>query len=111
MTSGIDLEIRASLVRYLNDDMSLAEFEDWFVPVAWGIERTGNRGAIELAGEIELRLAEFSNGHWSEPELRSKLASLADVYVTELSDGVPEASHAYSLRSSALDLQEGPLQL
>ncbi len=111
MTSGIDLEIRASLVRYLSDDISLAGFEDWFVPVAWGIERTGNQGAIELAGEIELRLAEFSNGHWSEPELRSKLASLAGVYETELSDGVPDASHAYSLRSSALDLQERSLQL
>jgi hypothetical protein len=111
MTTGIDLVIRASLVRYLSDDISLAEFEGWFVPVAWGIERTGNRDAIELAGEIELRLAEFSNGHWSEPELRSKLASLSGVYETELSDGVPDPSHAYWLRSSALDLREPSLQL
>ncbi len=111
MTSGIDLEIRASLVRYLSDEISLAEFEDWFVPVAWGIERTGNRGAIELAGEIELRLAEFSNGHWSEPELRGKLASLADVYVTDLYGGVPDASHAYSLHGAALDLQNCSVQL
>jgi hypothetical protein len=111
MTSGIDLEIRASLVRYLNGDISLAEFEDWFVPVAWSIERTGNRDAIELAAEIELRLAEFSNGHWTEPELRSKLASLSGVYETELSDGVPDPSHAYWLRSSALDLRECSLQL
>lgn len=110
MTSGVDLKIRSSLVRYLNRDISLAEFQDWFVPVAWGIERTGNRVAIDLAGEIELRLAEFSNGHWTEPELRSKLASLAGVYETDLSDGLPNPSHVYSLRSSALDLREHSVQ-
>jgi len=73
MISGIDLEIRDWLARYLNGDISLHEFEEWFVPVAWSIEQSRNADAIELAGEVELRLAEFSNGHWTEDDLRSKL--------------------------------------
>lgn len=77
MAIGTDLEIRAALVRDLNGEISLAEFEDWLVPAAWNIEQTGNREATDLAGDIELRLAEFSNGHWTEPELHTKLEPLA----------------------------------
>lgn len=109
MTVGIDLEIRAALVRYLNSEISLAEFEDWFVPVAWNIEQTGNREAIELAAEIELRLAEFTNGHWSEDELHNKLAPLVGVYETELSEEVAHLGCGYSLSGSSLDL--GSFQL
>jgi hypothetical protein len=111
MARGIDLDIRALLVCYLNGDLTLADFEDWFVPVAWNIERTGNQRAVELAGEIELRLAEFSSGHWSEPDLRGMLAPLAGIYETELSPAVPDAPRAYSFRNSTLDLRECSLQL
>jgi hypothetical protein len=87
MTSETDLEIRDWLGQYLDDAISLRQFEDWFVPVAWGIPRTANPGTLGLVGEIELRLAEFSNGHWSEAELRSKLQPLSAIYKTET---VPE---------------------
>lgn len=77
MTREIDLEIRDWLGQYLDEAISLRQFEEWFVPVAWGIPRTANQGILGLVGEIELRLAEFSNGHWTEPELRAKLEPLA----------------------------------
>jgi hypothetical protein len=99
MTGGIDLEIRDRLARYLNDDISLHEFEEWFVPVAWSIEQTQNANAIELAGEVELRLAEFSNGDWTEAELRSKFEPLVSMYRTELIP-LPQRPDAYSARSS-----------
>ena len=111
MAIRADLEIRSTLVRYLNSEISLAEFEDWFVPVAWNVEKTGNREAPELAAEIELRLAEFSNGHWSEPELRKILAPLVGVYETELSEEVAHVDCGYSLRDSSLDLRECSFQL
>lgn len=111
MTIGTDLEIRAALVRFLDREISLAEFEDWFVPVAWNIEKTGNREAIELAAEIELRLAEFTSGHWSEDELRKILAPLVGVYETELSVEVAHLGCGYSLSGSSLDLRECSFQL
>jgi len=63
MTLEIDLEIRDWLGRYLDGKISLGQFEERFVPAAWGIPRTAKQGTLRLVGEIELRLAEFSNGH------------------------------------------------
>jgi|SRR5208283_3371585 len=100
MISGIDLEIRDRLARYLNGDISLHEFEGWFVPVAWSIEQSQSAEAIELAGEVELRLAEFSNGHWTEAELRSKLEPLVSMYETELIPLAQQAHTTYSFQSS-----------
>ena len=77
MASGTDLEIRDRLAQYLDGEISLRQFEDWFVPVAWNVARNANDGTVALVGEIELRLAEFANGHWTEPELRTKLQPLA----------------------------------
>ena len=94
------MEIRDRLARYLNGDLALHEFEEWFVPVAWSIEQSRNANAIELAGEIELRLAEFSNGHLSEPELRSKMGALVGIYETELIAEPPSERAAYSFQSS-----------
>ncbi len=99
MTGAIDLEIRDRLARYLNGDIPLHDFEDWFVPVSWDIEQIHNSEANELAGEIELRLAEFSNGDWTEAELRSKLEPLVSMYRTELIP-LPQRPGAYSVRSS-----------
>jgi hypothetical protein len=99
MTGGIDLEIRERLGRYLSRDISLHDFQSWFVPVLWNIEQTQNAEAIELAGEIELRLAEFSNGDWTEAELRSKLEPLVSMYRTELIP-LPQRPDAYFVRSS-----------
>jgi hypothetical protein len=100
MTGAIDLEIRDRLARYLNREISLDEFEEWFVPVAWSIEQARNPRAIELAGELELRLAEFSNGHWTEAELRSKLEPLVSIYETELVPLARQADSTYSFHSS-----------
>jgi len=77
MGRGTDLEIRDRLAQYLDGEISLGQFEEWFVPVAWGVPRTANECTLALVGEIELRLAEFSSGHWTEPELRTKLQPLA----------------------------------
>ena len=99
MTVGIDLEIREWLGRYLNRDISLHDFQAWFVPVLWNIEQTHNAKAIELAGEVELRLAEYTNDHWTEDELRSKLQPLVSLYETEYIPPAQQADTTYSFHS------------
>ena len=80
MQNRLDLEIHDYLVRYLAEEISLQEFRGWFDASTWDLgERGANNDASDLAGEIELRLAEFSNGHWTEAELREKLQSLLRV--------------------------------
>ncbi len=79
MSQPIDLEIREQLARYLADEMSLAEFRDWFGPVVWGIERYANPTAEELAYEVEGRLAEADASGWEESTLRRTLSPLVAV--------------------------------
>ena len=74
--SNIELEIRTKVACYLANEISLEEFFEWFVPIIWNIEKFQDKEALDLAYEIQLRLAEFSKGHWSEEELKSKLSQL-----------------------------------
>jgi|SRR3990172_5128588 len=77
MERRLDLDIHDQLVSYLAGDKSLTAFRDWFDSSTWDMGEIGaNQDALRLAGEVELRLAEFSNGHWTEDELKSKLLPL-----------------------------------
>jgi hypothetical protein len=69
--SALDLEISYHVARYINGDESLADFRRWLLPIVWDLAEPGNdQDASRLASRIELRLAEFLNGHWTEDDLR-----------------------------------------
>jgi hypothetical protein len=67
-------EVRARLQGYLLGSESLAVFHDWFVRSTSEMRRAGRADATVLG--IELRLAEYKRGHWSEPQLRGRLRQL-----------------------------------
>lgn len=48
---------------------SLDQFEDWFVSHSWDAHQAADQAALDLISDIELRLAEHSDGHWSDEEL------------------------------------------
>ncbi len=75
MRSVLTARIQDKLVDYLAGDMSLREFQKWFIPATWNVDR-GDRIADELTATIDHRLAEYTNGDWSERELRSLLLPL-----------------------------------
>ncbi len=77
MQSSCEREIRAWLARYLAAEISLRAFEEWFIPLTWVRAPGEDRACDDLANEIELRLAEFTSGHWTEQELRELLGTLA----------------------------------
>jgi len=52
--------------------MSLLDFQTWFVPRAWEILEMGTPAAA-VASQVELLLAEFTNGDLAEEELREAL--------------------------------------
>lgn len=69
--------IRQALGRYLSGEVSLPEFQEWFAPRAW--EVVAEHGpAMDLVGQIELVLAEFTGGYQTEVELRTALKQHAD---------------------------------
>jgi hypothetical protein len=77
MDRRLDLDIHDQLVSYLAELTSLDAFRDWFDSSTWDLQETGaNQDAVRLASEVELRLAEFASGHWTEDELKTKLLPL-----------------------------------
>jgi len=76
MLSSLEIEIRERLGRYLSGETSLREFDTWFVPATWDVECQTDPRAYDTTNEIYLRLAEYSNGDWSEAELRQLLREL-----------------------------------
>jgi hypothetical protein len=86
MSYPLDFNIRERLVRYLANEISLNEFEDWFFSETWDVDQVNNLDLLRLVYGVKLRLAEFSHGDWTEDELRSHLRSfLVEQYVTTTS--------------------------
>lgn len=71
--SEAENEIRSKVQALIDGDLPSQAFQSWFVPALWNSEEL-DPAADELASEIELRLAEYSRGHWSEDELKNLLA-------------------------------------
>jgi hypothetical protein len=78
-----EAKVREKLARYLSKKLSLRKFRAWFVPAAWGVDDSAPQSLRSLVYGIKLRLAEHSSGHWTESDLRDKLASLLSSYVVE----------------------------
>jgi len=70
-------DLRNELVRLLAEEVSLDNFEDWFVQRSWNIHKDSDLRAQRLAYAIELRLAEHDNERLSEGELRKELLHLS----------------------------------
>jgi len=75
-----EFELRQELARYLKGQCKLKDFEDWFVPRSWDFNRNTNPSLQKLVSQIELAIAEFSNGDWSEVELRQQFGILMTNY-------------------------------
>lgn len=73
--SRFDFEVRYEIARYLGGELSIADFRRWFLPVAWQVGEP-NAPESPVAKRVELRLAEYLNGHWSEDDLRAMFGQL-----------------------------------
>ena len=84
MSPSLDIEIREKLASYLADEISLEEFEDWFVPASWNVLHRESKIAIDLVYDIELLLAEYSKDCWNEHELREQFLPLVQEYRVDI---------------------------
>jgi hypothetical protein len=73
MPSEIELAIQQHIMRYLADKESLAEFQNWFVPILWDIDHE-DAHTQELAGRVHLLISEVSRGDRSLQDLNRGLA-------------------------------------
>ena len=62
----------------MNDEISLPELEDWFLPNLGQILSLPTCQALDLAGDLQLVLAEMSSGDKTEAELKSVMRNLVE---------------------------------
>jgi hypothetical protein len=77
MQPSLDLEIRQRLAQYAAGAISLAEFRAWFVPATWDLDDTAGPDSNQMAYDIENLYAEYTDGYWTEPELREQVLQVA----------------------------------
>jgi hypothetical protein len=84
MNSSLDIDIREKLASYIVGDISLEDFEDWFVSSSWNVMQREKKRTIDLVYDIELILAEHSRGCWDEDELKNLLRPMVENYYIEI---------------------------
>ncbi len=57
--------------RYLDGELSLPDFNDWFVLATARVEHLNEPRAEDLTWDIYLRVAEFDHGDWTETQLKN----------------------------------------
>jgi hypothetical protein len=82
MASEIEKRLRNQVSAYLAGSIALHQFEDWFMPILWDIERYGDPSAEQLAGEIQILLSEYSRGDRSLDSARGALTHIASPFPT-----------------------------
>jgi len=69
-------ELRDHLIQFLSGDLPLDGFEDWFVQRSWNMHKDSGLSAQRLAYAVELRLAEYGQGHLADQQLRQEFRDL-----------------------------------
>ena len=62
--------VREKLAQLIRAEITLFDFERWYIPYSWANDQD------PLTGPISLRLAEYSYGHWTYEDLISELSKL-----------------------------------
>ena len=97
MNSSLDIDIRDKLASYLIGNISLSDFEDWFVSSSWNVMQRENKNTIDLVYDIELILAEHSRGCWNDEEIKQLFRPLVNSYNVNL-DYIPNVEMAFNVR-------------
>jgi hypothetical protein len=88
MSDALSITIRRQLRRYLSGAMTLRQFTKWLAARLVVVEKQAT--AANLAHEIYIRISEYTNGDWTEDELKRLLAPLVTTYVISWpATGVP----------------------
>lgn len=80
MQSSLNFDIRDHLAGYLAGQLTRKDFVDWFTSATWDQVKNSDTLTADLIGEINLLLAEFSNGDLTENELQACLRPFVEDY-------------------------------
>lgn len=93
-----DVEIREMVADFLDGRSSVLELEEWLVVQSW------DAPPRSLAARLQLRLAEYLSGHWSESQLKELIAPLVHAYTYERPPAHVRSSSASEVQTRTLSL-------
>lgn len=73
--------IKEKLSALERGELSLEQFENWFVPLAWNMHHDSSPEAIDLASSIHLLLSERDDHVLDEFSLRRSLSELLNINI------------------------------
>lgn len=77
-------ELQDKVAQMVQGQISISAFKDWFMPYSVNAHQEQNREVRQGIGKIMGRLAEYSQQHLSEEELRQQLAPIAGIIIVNL---------------------------
>ncbi|MBI4507942.1 MAG: hypothetical protein HY691_20640 [Chloroflexi bacterium] len=94
MSDSLHVQIRVELARYLDGEISLEQFEDWFLPATWNVHLAGEDEAANLAYDIDAVLAQASSERWPETRIKAALGRVLSTVRLRIGDPPRECTSA-----------------
>lgn len=76
MATSLVSDIRSKVASVVAGDLTIRQFEDWFVPATWDVERSADQDAIRLAHQVLHQVSEYEGGLWNDDEFLRQLRDL-----------------------------------
>lgn len=83
------LSVVAHVIDYLSGGISVLDLRLWAATASTQHAESGDPRGWRLLNRVEHRLAEFTNGDWTEDELKQWLRPIATRYTAKLSPARP----------------------
>jgi predicted ATPase len=90
LMTDLDTQAREVVLDYLSDEIALSDLRRSFRSLAWQLNSESVVEANPSTAQASLWLAEFTNGHREEGELRDLLAALVATVNLRFGDPDPE---------------------
>jgi hypothetical protein len=95
---SLQADVLRQLNRFLRNEISRTDLEDWVVQVSWSLARGSDPNAEDLLNQIELYFAEFSSRHRTVEDLTRLFGDLATSVRFDLA---PQHRHGTRIRTSS----------
>jgi hypothetical protein len=89
-------EIRSKIADWIQGNLSLEEFEDWFSVHTWNVYQWGSEDAVALVYQVELRLSEHSCGHLPTSQMVAEFRRFVQDYRARLEVSEPQEAQVIS---------------
>lgn len=104
-STDVDQEVRAKLFLVMTGLLPLRDFQVWFAPVAWRL--TSSSAPHTFVRRVELLLAEYTNGDWTQAAVLRELDALLNPRGTNVTFAIGQGNWGDSYSPVTVDWYKG----